>query len=76
MALPIWDHKGEESKMAEAALTKEFPECREVIQDATACTRALHSQNIHTKELEDRLCREKKSKVFIHPAFTIYTRKN
>lgn len=66
MSRSAWEFVGESSDQAERALVKEFPTCREIISDSMACVRALHSQGIHTKELENRLCKEKKAKVMCH----------
>eukprot|EP00026_Physarum_polycephalum_P019963 Phypoly_transcript_22255.p1 GENE.Phypoly_transcript_22255~~Phypoly_transcript_22255.p1 ORF type:complete len:182 (+),score=21.04 Phypoly_transcript_22255:20-565(+) len=62
MSVNIWEHQGENSELAEKALTKEFPFCRAPIHESFSCIRALHSQGLHTPAVEDKLCKERKAK--------------
>lgn len=69
--MSAWEFVGESSDKAEKALIQEFPTCRHAIAESMACVRALHSQGIHTKELEARLCKEKKAKVMYYCSHVI-----
>jgi hypothetical protein len=63
MSVGMWEYRGAEADMASTAVVKEFPMCKDVIQESFACIRSLHSQNIHTPALEEKMCKEKKAKV-------------